>query len=196
MLADLADRYGNRSVLRCRLLRVTDHVLQHLQQPLAVHDDLDAAIADLERRPGCGVRATPHRFGANLIEIGAVRLLLGEHTIAQLVHQAGHSLHRVVDRQDRIVEELRIAAMTRGVLHNERLLRDEMPQVVHDDRGHAAHRLELMRLGKAFGRLLEGKEARHLAAGGAQQIDLFPGQRRLRERMRDGHEADQRALRK
>ena len=68
--------------------------------------------------------------------------------------------------------------MTGGVLHDQRLLRDEMPQVVHDDRGHPAHRLELMRLGETLGRLLEGEEARHLAAGGAQQIDLLPGQRR------------------
>src|SRR5215469_11161662 len=77
-------------------------------------------------------RTPPHRLSAQLGDTYTV-CLLPQHAAPQLVHQACHALDRVVDGEDRIIEKLGVTPMARGILHDERLLRDEVAQIVHQD---------------------------------------------------------------
>jgi hypothetical protein len=52
----------------------------------------------------------------------------------------------VLDRLEHVALELRIVAMALGVAQEQRELRDEVLQVVHDERRHAVERVELARL--------------------------------------------------
>ena len=132
------------------------------------------------------------RFGTDLRELHAPRRS-DRIAAPQLLEQPVHPLHRVVDGRDRVVDELRIVAVTCRVLHHQRLLRDQVLEVVHHERCEAIIGLELPRLRELRCGLIECDVARRLAPDGAQQIELLPGERLRGERAREHDDATRRS---
>ena len=94
----------------------------------------------------------------------------------QLLQQLVHPGDRVVDRGHGVLEECRVALVLGGVLDHQRLLGDEVLQVVHDERRQSVEGLELAALGQLLIRLVLGQEGGNLATGSPQEIDLLEGQ--------------------
>ena len=85
--------------------------------------------------------------------------------------------------------------MPLGVLEHQRQLRDQVLEVVHDERGHPVERVELARFEQRLGRADLAEIARRLPARGLQQIADLPVDVDRRPRRHQHDEAQQLAAR-
>ena len=70
----------------------------------------------------------------------------------QLLDQPLHAARGIGDRADRVVDELRVAAVLLGIRDDQRELRRQVLEIVHHERGQTVVGLELPALGQPLGR--------------------------------------------
>jgi hypothetical protein len=89
-------------------------------------------------------------------------------------HQAVHAPHDVLDGREHIRLELGIVAVTLRILEHQRQLRNQVLEVVDDERRHPVERVELPRLEQRFARANLSEEARRLPDRSLQEIADLP----------------------
>src|SRR5262249_10364192 len=100
-----------------------------------------------------------------------------ELTALQLIEQLGHARHRIVDRSDNVFNKRRVALVPCRVLDDQRLLSNQILEVMHDEGGETVIRVELSGLRKRLSRLLLSEIAGHLPPGNAEKIVILPRKR-------------------
>ena len=169
---------------------VLHEVRDHALEQVVVRPREDAGVG-LDGQ--AGPPAEPQRLHAtgDRPDVDRLRPLARRGLRPQLQRQLVHAADDMLDGLHHVALEVGIVAVPLGVRKQELELRNQVFQVMHDERGHAVEGVELLGLQQGFGGLGVGEVAGGLAARGLQQVEHLPVEVDLDARRAEHDEADE-----
>ena len=159
-------------------------------QPITIRSHPHARVSDIDHWFRLTIRALRGSFEHQLPELDLVGRR-HRRTLRQLLEYLAHARNTALHSLDRIIDELRLVFVLLGVLHDHRLLGDDVLQVVHQKSRQPVEGLELAALCELEFLSFLIKIARDLLPCRFQQIMIFEVEAARRGRLRQCNKTQQ-----